>query len=362
MVDYRPSTERLDISPVQKEQSRVSTQPQHRFKMGMFLNELRLPFDEALAAAKDIGAEYVWFDRLPGETPIAEMSDAEVDRMADRVAGHGLKLFLISAESPFKFLHLTDLALDSIPDHPVFQQDLAKLARSMQIAARLGVGAACSYGFAWPGEYTAGKPTWPMRWATRGGLIADVDMDKLIRAFTLVLEEAERLRVDLVLTMMPWNYTNTTGNFRRLAERLGSPRVKVMWGPADNLNCGEADVATAGFLNVRPYLHCLHLKDIHVVDGSRLSFEYRPLGEGDVDYRTLLGNLRDSRSDAVLSVSTHFRPPSGSADEAMRINYKNLKALIGLVATDEMGKRSATKGGPVGQSVGRGDNRLRRDQ
>ena len=49
----------------------------YRFKLGMYLPELRLPFDEALAKAKDIGAEYVWFNSLPDEPAIAEMSDAE---------------------------------------------------------------------------------------------------------------------------------------------------------------------------------------------------------------------------------------------------------------------------------------------
>ena len=56
---------------------------------------MKLPFDEALAVAKRIGAEYVWFAELPGETVIAEMSDAEVERMGERVARHGLKLFQI---------------------------------------------------------------------------------------------------------------------------------------------------------------------------------------------------------------------------------------------------------------------------
>ena len=46
---------------------------------------------------------------------------------------------------------------------------------------------------------------------------------------------------------------------------------------------------------------------------------------GDVDYRTILRQVRDHRLDAVLSVSTHFRPPSGSRVEAMHINYANLK-------------------------------------
>ncbi len=300
----------------------------YRFKLGMYLPELHLPFDDALATAKEIGAEYVWFNRLLNEPPIAQMSDIEVDRMAERVVRHNLKLFLISAGNPFKQIHLSNLSLETMGEHPDFRKELNDLIRSMQIAARLGVSAVCAHTFAWPGEYTAGKPTWPMRWLTRGGAIADIDMEKLVKAFSMVVEQAERYDVDVILTMEPWNYTNTTGNLRRLAERLNSRRIKALWGPADNLNCGEWDVATAGFYNMKPYLHGLHLKDLHVLDGLHLKFEYRPIGAGDVDYQTILRNLRDYHCNAVLAVATHFLPPGGSHEEAMRTNYANLKALI----------------------------------
>ncbi len=306
----------------------------YRFKLGMYLPELGLPFDESLAKAKKIGAEYVWFNRLQGEPDVARMSDAEVDRMGKRVDRHGLKIFLLNAGNPFKTIHLTDLSVKTMAEHPAFRKELDDLTRSMQIAARLKVKTVGAFTFAWPGEYSAGKPTWPMRWLTRGGVIADVDMEKLVRAFSLVGERAERYDVDVALSMMPWNYTNTTGNFRRVAEAVGSRRIKVMWGPADNMNSGEWDVATAGFRNVRPYLHGLHIKDLHVFDGQRLKFEYRPFGAGDVDYATILRALRRHRSDAVLSMSTHFRPPSGSRVEAMEINMANLKALIRKVASE----------------------------
>ena len=69
----------------------------YRFKLGMYLPELDLPFDQALDTAKDIGAEYIWFPRVRDETPIAEMTDARVDGMAARVADRGLKLHLIAA-------------------------------------------------------------------------------------------------------------------------------------------------------------------------------------------------------------------------------------------------------------------------
>jgi len=301
----------------------------HHFTLGMYLPELGLPFDASLAKAKEIGVDSVWFNHL-GDTdpPIGEMDDADIDRMAERVARHGLEIFLINVGNPFKQIHLAELDLDTMEEHPAFRRDMDDLVRSMQIAARLGIKAVGAFSFAWPGEYSAGKPTWPMRWLTRGGYIADVDMEKLIKAFSLALEYAEQYNVDLALSMMPWNYTNTTGNFRRLTEALNSRRIKVMWGPADNVNCGEGDAATAGFLNIQPYLYGLHLKDLHVKNGLQCDFAYCPLGDGDVDYLTILRSLRDSHSDAILSVATHFLPPSGSREEAMSINVANLRQMI----------------------------------
>ena len=32
---------------------------EYKFKIGMFLNELQLPLEEALEVAKDIGVEYI---------------------------------------------------------------------------------------------------------------------------------------------------------------------------------------------------------------------------------------------------------------------------------------------------------------
>ena len=113
---------------------------QHHLKFGIWLDEMKLPFDEALAVAKRIGAEYIWFAELPGETAIAEMSDAEVDRMGERVTQHGLKLFQICAENPFHYIRLMDLQPDSIQDHPAFRKDFNALIRAMQIARTIGRG------------------------------------------------------------------------------------------------------------------------------------------------------------------------------------------------------------------------------
>ena len=207
----------------------------YQFKLGMYLNELDLPFDEALAAAKRIGASYAWVNNPKNETIVGEMSDAEADDLARRVDKHGLEIFILTAGAPFKHIHLTDLDVASLEKQADFRRDFQDLIRSMEIARRIGVSTVGTFTFAWPGEYTAHKPTWPMRWLTRGGVIAEVDMEKLVKAFTLVAEQAEHYDVNVALSMMPWNYTNTTGNFRRVVERVGSQRLKVMWGPSDNM-------------------------------------------------------------------------------------------------------------------------------
>lgn len=310
----------------------AAEQGSHAWKIGMYLGELDLPFDESLDTARELGIKYTWFNQLKGERPIAEMTGTEADKMVERVRRRGMEIFVLNAGNPFKEIHLAELDLKTLPDQPAFRKHLSDLTKSMEIAARHKIPAAGAFTFAWPGEYSAGKPTWPMRWATRGGIIAAVDEEKWVTAFSIVGERAERLGVDVALSMMPWNYTNTTSNFRRLVEKVGSRRLKVMWGPADNFNSGEADVATSGFANIRPYVHGLHLKDLHVVDGANLKFEYKPLGEGDVDYVTIFRQLRAHRMDVFLSVATHFRPASGSRIEAVRINVANLRRLLDKAA------------------------------
>ena len=275
----------------------------YRFKLAMWIDELRdrdeLTLEQELEVAREIGIEHVWFQSVPGVTPIPEMSDAEVDRVGERLARYGRKLFMLSAWIPFHNLPLLDLDVKTMTRNSDFLKEFKAVVRSMQIAARLGAPAVLSYSFVWPGERGYGGPTWPMRWATRGGIIAEMDMEKLVKAFSLMLEQAEKYDVDLVLGMRPFNYVSSTGNFRRLAERLGSGRLKVQWSPADALLSAEWDQASAGFLNLRPYLHSIHMKDVQVLDGPRAQFGWRSLGDGQADYVRILRNLREHRSDAI---------------------------------------------------------------
>ena len=300
----------------------------YEFKIGICLQMTGHPFERAMALGAELGAEYAWcnldyaLEGAPGGTLEG------ISKVEERT---GVKMFMLTGDS-FSNFQLTDLDLDTMQDDPTFRQHVDGYVRSMDAAAQLGAGAAQGYTFLWPGNWSS----WPMRWLTRGGIIAEVDMEKLVKAYTIVLEEAEKYDVDVVVGNLPWDYTATTTNFRLLAERLGSHRLKFMWHPSDNLTCGEWDSATMGFQNIRPYLHSLHMKDLHVrpIDGIHRvdkNTDYRPLGDGDVDWHTILRSMRDTRSEAVLAVATHFVPEGGTDEDAMRTNFANLRRLIGEV-------------------------------
>lgn len=143
----------------------------------------------------------------------------------------------------------------------------------MQIASRLGVSSVLAYGLSWPGKWNprhrtwSKSPTWAMRWATQGGIISESELDGLVDIVSVLVDQAEKHGVDLVLGMRPFYFLSTTTNFRRLADRVGSARLRAMWSPADCVLSAEPAVADTGFQRIESCLHGLHLKDVQVPHG-----------------------------------------------------------------------------------------------
>ena len=114
-----------------------------------------------MAQAKEVGVDYVWFNRLLNETPVAE--NERRGRRPHGPAGGAARPRDLSAQRGQSLqarFTLTDLDLETMSDHQGFKKDFKHLVRSMQIASRIGVGSVGAFTFAWPGEYSSGKPTW----------------------------------------------------------------------------------------------------------------------------------------------------------------------------------------------------------
>ena len=90
----------------------------YKFKIGMYVNELRLPLGDAIATAKEMGADYPWFTNLDEGGHVGKMSDAEADKIAELYEKHDAKMMQLSAGSPFKFIDLVEVSANSIEEHP----------------------------------------------------------------------------------------------------------------------------------------------------------------------------------------------------------------------------------------------------
>jgi hypothetical protein len=190
--------------------------------------------------------------------------------MAAKVKAKGLKLYQLctlggpsASAGPFHNIRLEDVPRDFLNEQgsSEFTADLQALIRTMQIAARTGVEAVLAYSLSWSGEWRtnsavsppsgadpdwnakAQTPTFAMRWATHGGIISEGELDRLVAIFRYLTEKAEHYGVDLVLAMRPFHFVSCARNFAAIADRVGSPRLKVQWSPADCLVSNERDYA-----------------------------------------------------------------------------------------------------------------------
>ena len=298
----------------------------YAFKMGVFFDETGLPFEQAAALAQELGARYAEFFVHPDQ--LTAQYAAHCRRVLDDA---GLQAHAMgSAPNPFKQIHIDQIELAELPTNPEFTHDLDLVRRAMDFAQIAGAPNVLVSGFAWPGEFQNGRrvsPTWPQRYATGGGFIPPAELDKLAKAFTIIAELAERQDMHIAISVHPWEYANTSRNYRRIVERVNSLRLRAKWGPGDAYNCGELDTVTTGYQNLKPYLTSLHLKDLRTLDGPTCEFEYCAVGTGDVDYAGLFRTFARDHTDIVIGVATHFQPPGGTQVDAMRINYRNTLRL-----------------------------------
>ena len=280
----------------------------YTFKMAVFLDETGLPFDRAAELAQELGASHA-----EAMLPLDQLGERNAAHCRTVLDAAGLQAHAFGGTpNPFKQIHLDEIELADLPTHPEFLRDLDIVRRQIAFAKIVGSPNILVQGFAWPGEYQNGQrvsPTWRQRYAAGGGQIPPAELDKLIKAFSIVADLAEREQIDVGIGMMPWNYTSTSRNFRRIVEGVGSPRLKCKWGPGDNYNAGELDTVTAGYENLQPYLTSLHLKDLRVTSGPGLDFAYGPIGTGDVDYAALFRTFAREQTDIVIAVATHFQLP-----------------------------------------------------
>ena len=114
----------------------------------------------------------------------------------------------------------------------------------------------------------------------------------------------------------------------RVLEMIDSPSLKAIWDPGNAFAAGELPYPD-GYEAIKPYVVHVHVKD--AVTGPDGKKAWTVVGEGEIDYRGQIAALRADGYQGLLSLETHYKPPSGSTEEGSR---ECLAGLVSLLKAD----------------------------
>jgi sugar phosphate isomerase/epimerase len=121
------------------------------------------------------------------------------------------------------------------------------------------------------------------------------------------------------------------GTGRETADFVASvnhPNLKIVWDPGNAFIVEETPYPD-GYVAVKPHLCHVHIKDVRRRrDGSA---QFAVVGEGEVDYAGQFRALIDDGYAGVMSLETHYRPPSGSAELGSRLCLDGMRKILAEV-------------------------------
>jgi L-ribulose-5-phosphate 3-epimerase len=162
----------------------------------------------------------------------------------------------------------------------------------------------------------------------------EAELPRIVSRFTEPCEILEREALTLALE---FDENINACNARRLArviDAVGSPRVKALWDPANDLEDPEGEEPfPAGYEIIKPHMVHVHLKDgKRMSDGSVAAVA---LGTGDMDYPAVFRRLAQDRYAGWVVLETHYRPARPLDSAQLALPGGAAFSLLGYEATEE---------------------------
>jgi sugar phosphate isomerase/epimerase len=272
-------------------------------------DEFSPDLDIALKAMQEIGMSGVELRVISGKN-IMDLSDAELDRVAERVAAGGFKV--ISIASPLFKCRLPDSpSVDSRFQHDVFAskhtfEDQSRLAeRAFFIATRLGASIIRVFSF----------------WRT---IQLETCFENVVRELGELADKAARHGLTIGLENEHACNIATGAETRQALDCLKHSNLGVVWDPANAYVSGE-DPYPPGYAALPPdrIVH-VHAKDCHMEGHTPV---WGPLGTRAIDWKGQIAALLKDGYKGYLSLETHWAGPGGDKLQASKICGWNLRGL-----------------------------------
>ncbi len=280
-----------------------------KFPLAAITDEFSPDLDTALAVMQEIGMQAAEL-RMVGAKNIVDLSDEEVDRVREKLAGRGFSV--VGIASPLlKCVLPGGPAVDSRFQHDIFAsrhtfEDQPRLTeRAFQIATRLGARIVRVFSY----------------WRTAE---PEKCFDAIVKALHALAEQAEPRGLIIGLENEHACNIGTASEAARVLAAIDHPNLKLVWDPANAYVAGENPFPD-GYrrLPVSRIAH-VHAKDCHL-DGH--TPVWGPLGTRSVNWKGQIQALLADGYRGYLSLETHWSGPGGDKLEASRICGWNLRGL-----------------------------------
>lgn len=246
--------------------------PRGPFTYGILTDQIDQDFETALRIAVQEGFSYVSLHRLWGKM-VTDLDPEELARVRALLAQYQMPVNMICSLL-FRPFPLDDIDLETLEDHPRFQEHMALLDRSLEIAKAVDAPYIRTFACSRNMPVVNPSPRFP-----DGGGISDSDLSKIAKALRLAVERTEGTGVRLALENCRAFFANTGGNQRRILDAVDHPDLKIIWDPANAFVAGEMPFPGAYEL-IRDRVVDVHCKDSRVVDEGTGLVESTLIGDG----------------------------------------------------------------------------------
>lgn len=285
-------------------------------RLGVITDGISREFEKALEVMCDHGLDeaelqFVW------DKEVGDFDDAQLGRIQDLVDHHSVGVSCISRHL-FAGLPVGSVEVGDRP-HSI-QMDA--LRRCIETARALDCGLVRIMSFQKEMILfgAGGAETWN---------VASGAWDKL----KTLLHPAVQLAEDEGMTLVVETGNNamiTSGYLgRKLADEMGSDRLRVLWDPGNSLYCAEP-AYPQGYEAIGDCLAHVHIKDL-LVDIPRATVEQCRFGDGQMarHFADIANALKQDGYQGVVSLESVYHPPGGTFEDGFRASIRRFKETFG---------------------------------
>ena len=293
------------------------------FDLSLVAEETGNDFRRSLEVARSLGIRNIDFGSLWGRR-IDHVTLGDMIAARELLAEFDVQTRIVATEA-FKPVVLGSIEIDSIPNDPHYQEQLALFRASLSAALSFGASMVRIYSFRRDTMTGLGNPS--LRFP-RGGEFPDEMIEKVAAALRPALSEAASQGITLAMENVRSCWCDSGHNTRLLLQTVDSPWLKVIWDPANAFVSGEEDVVVDGYAAVRSSIAHVHLKDAIGVDEAKGLTEWVCIGDGSVNLSESLRALKDDKYSGCVSIETHWHPEGSDMETNTRAAYSGLMTLL----------------------------------